>query len=437
MIRKKLGILATLAASTTWACSEQTPTSLEDAVFPGDIRTVEVELPWAQFGSGLEVLGGYGSPVELGSAVVAQAFAGTLDANTLVRFADYPDRATVRDTTGTSRTDSTLTFLSGRVVVFMDTIASTAAAPVTLALAELTQRWHPQTTDWTLAVDTLGDSMAWGEPGGGPVLPVGTAVWDPTAGDTVVFPVDSAQVAAWGDTTAVRHGARISLETPGERLHVRQVVLRLVALPSVNPDTLVDVTAGARSMSFIYDPSPLPPPDGIRVGGVPAWRSVLDIGVPAQLDGPPALCDAVGCPFPLTHDRVNYAALVLYSRSSDPAFQPTDSVGIDVRPVYDRGTLPKSPLGGSLAPTILGYRVGPGAFGSAPGQRMEIPLTGFVRAILLAKSDSTVKAPSPTLALLSPFEPVSLAFASFEGPGTPAAPVLKLILTAGRPVELP
>ena len=45
--------------------------------------------------------------------------------------------------------------------------------------------------------------------------------------------------------------------------------------------------------------------------------------------------------------------------------------------------------------------------------------------------------PPKTLALLSLFEPVSIAFASFHGPGDENAPFLKLIVTVGRSVELP
>ncbi len=46
--------------------------------------------------------------------------------------------------------------------------------------------------------------------------------------------------------------------------------------------------------------------------------------------------------------------------------------------------------------------------------------------------------PAPnTLALLSVFEPLSIAYASFEGPGSVGEPQLRLVLTIGPPVELP
>ena len=61
-------------------------------------------------------------------------------------------------------------------------------------------------------------------------------------------------------------------------------------------------------------------------------------------------------------------------------------------------------------------------------------MTAFFRD-LMAGVDSVTQEPLPnTLALLSTFEPFSISFASFYGPGTPQAPVLKLIVTVGLPV---
>jgi hypothetical protein len=330
-----------------------------------------------------------------------------------------------------------LTLLSGRVVVVFDTLASTNEGPVTLALGAMDQEWHPSTASWTLAVDTALDERPWDEEGAGPVVPYATTVWDPALGDTAFFELDSAQVAFWGDTaqSAAARGARLDVVTPGVRLKMDFVALRVDLQPSVNPDTVVAATVPRTDLTFVYTPFPEPPPDGIRIGGVPAWRSVLDLDVPAELNGPAELCAAVGCPLLLTPDRINYAALVLQGRRSELAFQPSDSVGLDVRPVLLRSALPKAPLGSSLV-GLTGRRVAPEVFGDAEGTEVEIPFTNYVRA--LVTDDSTqADPPSKTLALLSVFEPVSIAFASFYGPGTPGAPVLKLILTAGKSVELP
>ena len=97
--------------------------------------------------------------------------------------------------------------------------------------------------------------------------------------------------------------------------------------------------------------------------------------------------------------------------------------------------MPKSPLGPSLS-SGFGSVVAPGLFGDGEGGQVEIPITNFVRAILQGDSVGGF-APPPSLVLMSAFEPSSFTYASFQGPGTPGAPVLKLIVTAGRSVQLP
>ncbi|MEQ8330764.1 MAG: hypothetical protein RH859_09935 [Longimicrobiales bacterium] len=436
MIRTKLWTLAGLCLLGTVACQELVPTSVDDDLLPPAPVTVEVRLGWDAFGSGLQVLGGYGAPQELGSGVTARLFAGTLNARTLARFTGFPQAATVQDSAGNTRADSALTFVGGWVVARVDTLSSVADGPVTLRLGALQQAWHARTATWELAVDTINDRASWGEAGGGPVVDLGEAVWDPAAGDSVRFPVDSAQVAAWADTLDLTRGVRLDAVTEGARLRITNVFLRLDTRSSLAPDTTLVLTAPRRDLTFVYDPLPDPPPDGLRVGGAPSWRSVMDISVPATLSGPPSLC-TVGCPFALTADRLNYAALVLRTRASSPAFQPTDTVTLDLRPVLLRSALPKAPLGSSLTAS-LGRRVAPDLFGSRPGAEIEIPLTQFVRDLLRGET-ATGTDPPNTLALLTTFEPLSIAFASFWGPGSGAdlEPVLKLIVTAGPSVQLP
>ena len=424
-----------LAAMCMAACQEQTPTSLDENLLPEEPVTLEIELPWEDFASNLAVYGGYGAPWELGTGVLANAFAGTLDARTLVRFGAYPSVQQVRDTTGTTRPDSSLTFLGGRLVTFFDTIASTNEGPVELSLGAIQEEWDVETVTWTIAVDTLNDERAWPEPGAGPVAAISTTVWDPAEGDSAWFALDSAQVAAWADSTDASRGARLELVTAGVRLQVSNAVLRLDARPSVDPDTLIVIDVQRVDISFVYDPLPPPPPDGIRIGGAPAWRTVLDVTIPSRLDGPPELCAVVGCPVALKPFQLNYAALVFRSRLGEEAFQPTDTVGLDVRTVLSREALPKAPLGASLVGPI-GQRVGPAAFGEQAGTAIEIPITQFARD-LLRDADDPGTSLTNTLALLSAFEPVSIAFVSFHGPGDESGPVLRLVVTVGRAVELP
>ncbi|MBW3534632.1 MAG: hypothetical protein KY453_05355, partial [Gemmatimonadetes bacterium] len=404
-----------------------------------DAVTVEVIVPWSEFASGLRVWGGFGTPRQLGHGVLAHAFEESLEARTLVRFLRIPRVASVRDTTGTTRPDSALTFVGGRLVLRLDTLASTNEGPVTLAAGRILHPWDVTSATWELAVDTFRVTDPWPEEGGGPVEFLGTTVWDPAAGDTAFIELDSAQVALLADTTDVDRSVRFAVETPGVRLKVDFTALRLDARPSINPDTVVQVNATDRQTTFVYAPFPEPPPDGIRVGGVPAWRTVLDIDLPETLSGPPELCAAVGCPVRLTPERVTHAELVLTTRATEPAaFQPTDSIRLDVRPVLAPDRLPKAPLGGSFLAGLglPGTPIPAEAFGAGAARTVAVPITPFVRARL----DEPAEGEDPltsTIALLSVFEPLSIAFASFVGPGGAGEPFLRLVITAARPVELP
>lgn len=432
---------ALLAAAALVACDDELPTSVDGGLIPVDPVTVEVIVPWSEFASGLRVWGGFGTPRQLGHGVLARAFEGSLDARTLVRFLNIPRVASVRDTTGTTRPDSALTFVGGRLLLRLDTLASTAEGPVTLAAGRILHPWDATSASWELAVDTFQVAEPWPEEGAGPVEPLGTTVWDPATGDTAFIELDSAQVALLTDTADVDRSIRFDVETPGVRLQVVSTALRLDARPSINPDTVVLVSATNRQTTFIYSPFPEPPPDGIRVGGVPAWRTVLDIDVPRVLHGPPELCAAVGCPVSLTPERVSHAELVLTTRATTPAaFQPTDTLRLDVRPVLAPDRLPKAPLGGSFLASLglglTGTPIPPEAFGAGGGRPVVVPITPFVRG-RLGEVEEGEEPPPSTIALLSLFEPLSISFASFVGPGGAGEPYLRLVITATKPVELP
>jgi hypothetical protein len=435
---KNLTVAAMLAVAVA-ACSEQDPTSVNNALLPEQPITVDLSYPWSDFASDVTVYSGYGAPPELGTGVVAKAFDGKLDARTLVRFAAYPVSAVIRDSLGSTLTDYDLTFHGGRVVAFFDTIASEVPGPVTLDLGVLRTNWDVRTANWTMAVDTVGDQEAWPEPGAGPVESFGTAVWDPSAGDSAVFVLDSAQALAWQaqdsvtDSTTVVQGARLSLLTSGARLKLTSIALRLDTRSSLNPDTALVLSVGRTDLTFLYTPAPAPPTEGMRVGGVPAWRTVFDVNVPTTLDSPPSLCAAVKCPITLTSSQVTYAALVLHTKKDDPAFQPSDTVSLDVRPVFDPSALPKAPLGSSLISTGVGRRLSASLFDTGDGTAVEVPITEWVQAVL---ADTTTTG-ARTLALLSAFEPNDISYASFYGPNSPFAPSLRLVITAGPAVEHP
>jgi hypothetical protein len=420
--------------SASWgllACEETTPTSGNGTLIPLEPQTVALDLSFEEFAEAVTVYGGYGTPSELFEAVLAQDYEGVLDARVLVRYAQFPWAASVRDSTGTTRADSAYTFVGGRLVARFDTTeANRPEGAVVVRAGVLPQEFDARTASWAVAVDTLADRQPWGEAGAGPAVSLGEAEWDPASGDSVVLELDSAMVAMLGDTLQAGPGVRYEVLTAGVRMNLLSSDLRLYARPNIHQDTIVTLNAPPLAQTFIYDPFPEPAQDGIRVGGAPSWRTVMTFDVPTQLPGTPAICQRVQCPITLTPGRLNNATLTLTTAPSEAAFQPADSVFLDARAVLAPELLPKSPLGTSLV-GAPGVPIGPDGFGDVAGQTVTIPVTTFVRALFDESGEKV-----PDLVLLTPLEPLSIGFGTFVGPGQPGAPRLRLILTVSDTVEI-
>lgn len=414
------------------ACQEEAPTALDDSQLPDEPLTFEVELPWSEFGSDAQVLGGYSWPSVLSAPVVTRSYLGDLEARTLLRFTGFPALVRVNNDDGTLVDDTDLTYISAFLTLGFDTLLSVAPGPVRVELGGLQEEWAARTTSWTLAVDSVGDQRAWSAPGGGAVDSIATGLWDPTVSDSVNFSMDSASIATWVDGLDSSRGARVSTTTDGALLVLTRALLQVSIRPSVG-DSIVEDTVNLLERTVLYDPPPAAP-TGLRVGGAPAWRTFMAVSAP-ELNGPPELCAAVGCPYTPAAGELSFAALRLTSAASEAAFQPYDTLRLDVRAALSPARLPKSPLGPSET-FGLGTPIAPEAFGSSPGSAVEIPITNFMRT-LLSGSDASGNPPSSTLAILSAAEPESVTFASFVGPGDPGQPSLRMILTVGAPQGLP
>lgn len=429
-----VGLLA-LGTAVSSGCQEDITAALDSDLIPVDAVTVEVTLPFEDFAADLQHWGGYGGAYELTQDIIAHAFGGILDARVLNSWSSYPASTTVRDSTGVFVTDSTLTFVGAKLVARFDTLNSVQEGPVTLALGALPQTWDVRSASWGYAVDSVGDHQPWGEPGGGPVSPVSTAVWDPAESDSVLFALDSAGVNLMADSLGSSRGVRIESLTEGTRLELVSLAYSVTTRPSVHPDTVVELTVSSGKRTFIYAPAPAAPEGEMRIGGVPAWRSVFTMNIPEAIDGVPEVCQKIECPVTLTTESLISASLILTSRASPLAFQPRDTLLLDVRQVYEPARLPKSPLG----PTLAGYTgvsLPPEYFGEEAGSEIEVPLGAYVESLIAANLDPERDVPN-TVALLSSYEPLSLYFAAFEGPGSPLGPRLRLILTFSGEVRIP
>lgn len=418
-------------------CSDLLPLVEDDDLVKSGY-VIELTFPFDDFASGARVYGGYGLASQLSGGFLAHEFGAQddggdpqetgLSARTLARFPDYPQVAQVLDTLGVIQIDSSLTFVSGKVVTRIDTIASVHDGPVEIVAHALSEPWDAPSATWEYAVDTIGHRTPWTTPGGGVARRIGSTRWDPEEGDTVWFFVDSAQVAEWGDTAEIGRGLRLSTTTPGVRLRVGSSLLRLDTRPSVNPDTLVELAAASQINTFIYAPTPSQPRKTLRVGGAPAWRSVLHLDLPTELHGPPELCEALDCPVEIGEEHVSFAALRLITRVGPRAFAPSDTVPVDLRSVLAPEVLPKSPLGSSR---IGAHEVPPDLFAAPAGEVVELPVTTLVRDLL--RGETVTGDPiSSSAAILTAAEPYSIDHLTFEGAESPLAPSLRVILIFAR-----
>jgi len=433
-------LLPLFVVVTLAACQNEIPTALGEGFLPVEPVTLEVRLPWSQFVTSAQVVGGFGRADELGVGTIANAFGGTLNARTLLHL---EPQHLVYDAS-----DTLTTIVGGSFLLRFNPTGSSNQGPVTVAVGRTSTHWDARSASWRLAVDSLDGQEEWPEQGGGPVEPLGKAVWDPLEGDSLLISFGPAALANVLDTTTLEFGVRVDLDTPGELVQVISGEIQLFAMVE-GVDTMITLpSVSVTDQTFIYDPAP-GPPEGLRVGGIPAWRTVISMAIPAMVAGTPEACALVTCPLALTAERINLANLVLSTQANEPGFQPTDSLLVHARSLFAPGVLPKSPLGPPIFLDDLGLAVGAAlasaAFAPGGERSVEVPITPLVWDLVRGTTVGGGST-SSTIALLSLscnpvgklcVESESIAFSSFAGAGQPGEPFLRLILTISDRVELP
>lgn len=425
MKRVALPLLAALGVFWLGGCEEDDPTGISPDLFPVTPVTISVEIPWETVGTEARLFDDFGRPSEALELVLARSFDGRLDARGLARIRPFLNVVQVPDSTGQTGPTS-LTIVGGRVVARVDT-ADAVSEGMSFQASRIVTEWDPETATWFLAVDSLDDQRSWQEAGAGGSIPLGAVDWTIEDGDSVSIDIDSAAVAALVDTLDPARGVMLELLGEGERIEARDIDLVIRGRPLSNPDTVVEAVVGAEATTFIYDPVPTPGEETLLVGGVPSWRTVLGLEMPAMVEGPPELCAVASCPFTLDPDQINVASLVLTTREADPGLAPRDTIAFDVRSVLAPDRLPKSPLG---PPLVLGRRVDvdPAAFVGDGGRELELPITPFVRD-QLRDSTSSGGDPATTVSVLSVPEGRSFDLAWFSGPAGVDPPFVRVILT--------
>lgn len=426
MLRRFLfsGLLAVLALSAA-ACADETPTFTGGDEFPPGVVPVtrEVILPASEFFRSLGSFSGYTRASDLQSAVVANRYAGVLDAHALAHFNLFPVAVTYRRD-GQDRRDGAFTYRNSSLVLRVDTLASTDG-PVTVQVWQAAQAWERTSATWTTAIDTGAVETAWTQPGGtrGALLAEGTYAG---AGDTLVLTLTAANVTALSDS--LNPGVVITTATSGARVEIIDMVVRAVIHPdSAAPDTTI-VQAVGSTRTTVYTPEqPEPGPGTFAVGGVRSARALIELNP----DRPLPACD-VGetCgTIPFRDVQLNQVDLLLRQRPVPNGFGAITSVPLSLRVADETELGAAAPLG----PRVLDTSPTTGVltYPAAPGDSIVVlPVTGVSRTLALA--DTLPR----TFALISELQffdsPPTFGAAFFD-----AEPRLRIIYTLPARRRLP
>jgi hypothetical protein len=422
-------LLAGLALSAA-ACADESPVFTGGEQFPPGALPVtrEVIVPASQFFSALGAFSGYSSAFDAPYLVVANQFDEGLNANALANFVGFPTTVSY-SAGGTEKRDAAFRYLDSRLVLRVDT-AATTAGPVTFQVYQAAQNWDAASATWTTAIDSGAVKTAWTQPGGtrGALLAEGTFVNDAASGDSVVLTLTGAEVAALADTAA--DGVVITTSTAGGRAELFELVLRASIKPdSASPDTTIVTTlttAGLRTT--VYTPEQPDAPAGfLAVGGIRSARALLELRPDQQV---PACAEGQSCgTVPLTEVELNQVALLLRPGEVPRGFDPLSAVPLSLRLIQEPELGAAAPLGAQVLDADASRSFSRVYFYTPGDTVVTLPITGLAGG--LAANDSLPR----TYALLSEIDgrsaPPTFGVAFFA-----AEPRLRIIYTlpARRPL---
>lgn len=326
------------------ACSDQLPTLSGDEEFPeGTIPvTREVILPASEFFRFLGSYSGYSGIGDVAFQVVAADYEG-LSAHGLNEFVGWP--ATVSYShDGVEKRDSAFTYQDSRMVLRVDTTASTRA-PVTLRVWAAAEPWDPATATWErAAVDSTGAPIPWTQPGGTRGALLGEGTWSGASTDSVVVTLSGSEVAALADSAA--HGVIITVGEAGRRVQLSDVILRAEVSPdSAQPDTtlIFNVGTGATRTTVYTPDQPDPPAGTLAIGGIRGARALVEIDPRRRVPGCAVgvACDSVA----LADVRLNQVAVLLRPAAVPDGFGALAPVPVFVRTIEEPELGRNAPLG--------------------------------------------------------------------------------------------
>jgi hypothetical protein len=424
------GLLAAVALSAA-ACADEAPTFTGDDQFPpGSVPiTREVILPASQFFSALGSFSGYTSAYNAPYLVVANQFDEGLNAHALANFSAFPVNVTYQRN-GQEKRDSAFSYVDSRLVLRVDTAASTAG-PVTVQVWQVDQQWDAPTATWTMAIDSGSVHSQWREEGGtrGALLAEGTFTNDATSGDSLVLTLTGAEVTALSDSTA--DGIVVTTSTTGARVELFEMVLRAGIKPdSAAPDTTIVTTLTTSSQrTTVYTPEqPAPSAGFLAVGGVRSARTLIEIHPDQEVPG----C-AVGqscANVKLTEVRLNQVALLLRPGPVPGGFDPLAEVPLSLRLIQEPALGGAAPLGPQVLDSDASRSLSQVYYYTPGDSLMVLPITTLTGA--LAANDTLPR----TYALISELEgqtaPPTFGVAFFA-----AEPRLRIVYTLPSRRPLP
>ncbi|MDX1675266.1 MAG: hypothetical protein R3314_10770 [Longimicrobiales bacterium] len=416
---RKIGFGLVGTAVLVAGCGDEGPTEVGGDLLGPSLRTVQVTLEASEFLERDTTYDRLGMLATAPFAVVATDFASELDAHALVRI-NRPFRVTFTNGDGQSVSDSVGHLKGGTLTLVLDSLMA-PTLPLELEVLEVTESWDPNTVTWSSRVDTLGSpAELWSVPGGTTGSVMATASW--TEGDTLRIPIDSAAASVWHDTTGARLGGLIRMTTTEERLRLRSADFEFDVRPLDN-DTVVPGGSVARMVS-IASPDSAPPAGVLRVGGRPAWRSLVRF---RPLDGLTVPCEqgSTTCEIPLSEVTVNTANLLVWTQPVGGR-RVESSMRVEGRAVLEGpGTpLSRSPLSRPFGRMAEGLQTSD--FEPPAATLSRIPITGFVQRNARVPEGEV---PLLWLALTAVGEKSLFGYGAFDGVTGTNPPRLELVVT--------
>lgn len=403
-------------------CGDEVPTDVGAGLLGPGVRTFEVTFEASEFLVGDTTFDQIGSLNDAEFRMAAHEFDGEVDARTLFSLL-RPLTASFTEG-GQTQVDSIEAIVGGRFILVVDTIAS-SPGPIDLEVVQVTESWHRPSATWTIRTDTAGVTETWETAGGSPGEVLAAATW--TAGDTLEIALDSATVAVWDDTTTARLGGLVRTATPDSRIFFRSVAFAYDVRP-VSFDTIVPAGGIAESKIIVTPESAVEPLPGVlRVGGLPAWRSMLRFQPLSELRIPCGPGQPVGCTLALEDVSVNLASLILEPVSAGPR-RTERPVRLEARAVMEGAGVPiiRSPLTPPLGPPSDSLAPALFAPAAADPAGVRLSITGFVRFNL--EPDEDVQPPR-WVAVTAVGERGQFGYTAFGGVESDRPPRLLLMVS--------